>query len=237
MTVDPNDDYRRNGYCVFPNRIDAAALADLRQACDTMVADPDREARVKSRHKINVGERRLFLARQHEAYPAVASFVLEGAAAELARELIGPDPRLFTEQFVFKAAGAGSGFAWHQDSGYVGFEHRPYLTLWCALDDATLDNGCVHVLPRNLDADVSVNRHRWDDAGSEMVGYDGDKEGIAVPCEAGTIVAFSSVTLHRSGPNRTQTPRRAYVCQYSAEPIVNPETGETLNFAKPLPAA
>ena len=37
--------------------------------------------------------------------------------------------------------------AWHQDSGYVGFPHRPYLTCWCALDDMSEENGTVYILP------------------------------------------------------------------------------------------
>ena len=55
--------------------------------------------------------------------------------------------------------------------------------------------------------------------------------------EAGTIVAFSSLTLHRSGANVTDRPRRAYVCQYTAEPLIVPETGEPKRFAKPVAAA
>ena len=53
-------------------------------------------------------------------------------------------------------------------------------------------------------------------------------------CPAGTAVAFSSRTLHRSGPNGTDRPRRAYIAQYSVEPIRNPESGELKRFAKPV---
>ena len=53
-------------------------------------------------------------------------------------------------------------------------------------------------------------------------------------CKAGTVVAFSSLTLHRSGANTTPNPRRAFVCQYSVEPIKDPETGELKRFAKPV---
>lgn len=230
-------EFRQNGYCLISDAIAPETVNDLRRACDTMVADPRRAEKRQGRHKIDVGDKRLFLSHRHEEFPAVEAFLMAGPAAELARTLLGPRPYLFNEQFVFKAAGAGSSFAWHQDSGYVGFDHPPYLTLWCALDDATLDNGCIHVLPRDLANETEVNAHVWDEAGKELVGYDSDRPGVAVPCEAGSIIAFSSVTLHRSGSNATERPRRAYVCQYSAAPILRPETGVPLNYAKPLPAS
>jgi len=56
-------------------------------------------------------------------------------------------------------------------------------------------------------------------------------------CKAGSIVAFSSLTLHSSGANVTETPRRAYVCQYSVGPIIDPETGRPKRFARPLIAS
>ena len=56
-------------------------------------------------------------------------------------------------------------------------------------------------------------------------------------CPAGDIVAFSSLTPHRSGSNVTDVPRRAYVCQYSAEPIRDPKTGDLKRFAKPVGTA
>ena len=231
---DLKTEFRENGYCLISDAIAPETVNDLRNACDATAADRRRTERRQARHKIDVGDKRMFLNHRHEEFPAVEAFVMAGPVADLARTLIGPAPYLFNEQFVFKGAGAGSSFAWHQDSGYVGFDHQPYLTLWCALDDATLDNGCIHVLPRDLGNETDVNPHVWDEAGRELVGYDGDQAGIAVPCKAGSIIAFSSVTLHRSGPNTTERPRRAYVCQYSAVPILRPETGAPLNYAKPL---
>jgi ectoine hydroxylase-related dioxygenase (phytanoyl-CoA dioxygenase family) len=141
---------------------------------------------------------------------------------------------LFNEQFVVKGAGKGASFAWHQDSAYVGFDHKPYLTVWIALDDTTEENGCVYLLPRNLETDPGIDEHEWQEDSKELNGYFGDEPGRPMVCPAGTVVAFSSRTLHRSGPNGTDRPRRAYIAQYSVEPIRNPESGELKRFAKPV---
>ena len=68
------------------------------------------------------------------------------------RPFIGGSPFLFNEQFVVKAAHTGTSFGWHQDGGYIPFAHRPYVTIWIALDDTSVDNGAVFLLPRDRDA-------------------------------------------------------------------------------------
>lgn len=233
MTAEPYQTFRDQGYYVFEGALDDQELAGLRAAADVLLAeDPDDGG--GNTHNIGRGEARRFLRHRHEEFPAVNSFLFSDKMRARVTGLIGEKAYLFNEQFVVKGADTGASFAWHQDGGYVGFNHKPYLTVWVALDDATLENGCVYILPRNLDEDDSVIEHRWDEAGKEKVGYDGDDPGVAMTCKAGTIVAFSSTTLHCSGGNTTQNRRRAYVCQYSPEPIIDPATGELKRFAKEL---
>jgi ectoine hydroxylase-related dioxygenase (phytanoyl-CoA dioxygenase family) len=63
------------------------------------------------------------------------------------RATLGETAYLFNEQYVVKAAEKGLKFGWHQDSGFVGYTHRPYLSCWCAIDDVTVENGTVYLLP------------------------------------------------------------------------------------------
>lgn len=141
---------------------------------------------------------------------------------------------MFNEQFVVKApADAGDGqnsFAWHQDGSYVGFEHQPYLTLWVAIDEANEENGALRILPRNLDSDTSLGPYRVDPATNERICYDGD-DGVLVPAKPGTMVIFSSTTMHASSPNLTNRSRRAWLCQFTPEPIIDPATKAPKHFA------
>ena len=152
----------------------------------------------------------------------------------IAEACLGTQPYLFNEQFVVKGSGTGASFAWHQDSAYVGFAHTPYVTVWIALDDTNEANGCVYLLPRDLDASPGIDPHEWVEETRELNGYTGDDPGKAMTCSAGTVVAFSSLTLHRSGPNSTDAPRRAYIAQYSPEPIIDPATGQPKRFVTPV---
>lgn len=227
------DQFRKDGYAVFDAALDAAELATLRRACDALLEEPVDDGG-DGKHKIGLGQARRFLAHRHEEFPELEAFVLGPTIARVTESCLGQPAMLFNEQFVVKGAGKGASFAWHQDGAYVGYDHAPYLTVWIALDDTSEANGCVYLLPRDLDAEPGLEPHAWQDESNELNGYTGTDPGLPMSCPAGTIVAFSSLTLHRSGPNSTGKPRRAYVCQYSVEPIRDPETGVLKRFAKPV---
>jgi len=230
-----SQNYRQDGYRTFPNGISAGELANLQDICDQLLAEPPQDGG-KGLHNIGMGEARRFLRHRHMDFPDLQNFVLGKTMERIARDCLGSDPYLFNEQFVVKGAGKGASFAWHQDSAYVGFDHAPYVTVWIALDDTTTENGCVYLLPRDIDAEPGIDPHEWQEDTKELNGYFGSDPGKAMTCPAGTVVAFSSITLHRSGPNTTDRPRRAYIAQYSTEPIKDPKTGQLKRFGTPLTA-
>lgn len=234
MTQDILTKFRQTGYAVFPNALSAEDLSLLQKTCDALLDEPVDDGGHSGRHKIGLGQKRRFLAHRHEEFPELERFLLGDKIAEITNACLGLSGQLFNEQFVVKGSGTGASFAWHQDGAYVGFDHTPYLTVWIALDDTTIENGCVYILPRNLDEKPDLDKHEWLEESNELNGYFGKESGSPMTCPAGTIVAFSSLTLHRSGPNTTEMPRRAYVCQYSAVPIRDPKTGELKRYAKPV---
>ena len=79
--------------------------------------------------------------------PTCASCAPGRCSAGSCHDLIGPDARLYWEQAVYKLPHNPDPVPWHQDNGYTYVEPQAYLTCWVALVDATLDNGCVWVVP------------------------------------------------------------------------------------------
>ena len=63
-------------------------------------------------------------------------------------------------------------------------------------------------------------QHITDKNSNDKVGYFGSDPGLIIEMEAGSIVAFTSLNFHASGTNSTDKLRRAYVVQYSSEPIM-----------------
>jgi len=225
--------FREQGYVLFEEALSPEELATLRHVCDELMDEPSEDGGGNT-HRIGLGEKRRFLRHRHADYPDLEDFVTGQTIGRITNACDIKNAMLFNEQFVVKGALEGASFAWHQDGAYVGFDHTAYLTIWIALDDATVDNGCIYIQPRNIDLLPRIDPHEWQDATNELTCYFGKDPGVPIECTAGTIVAFSSLTLHRSGENITPFPRRAYVTQYSSGPINDPDTGRPKRFAKPV---
>ena len=132
---------------------------------------------------------------------------------DLCGDLVGPDARLYWDQAVYKKPEKPQDFPWHQDNGYRYIEPQQYLTCWVALTDATLENGCPWVVP-GLHRRGTL-RHWMTDLGWRCL--DDPPDAVPVTAQAGSIVVFSSLTPHRTGPNRTEHVRKSYIVQFAPD--------------------
>jgi ectoine hydroxylase-related dioxygenase (phytanoyl-CoA dioxygenase family) len=131
---------------------------------------------------------------------------------DLCADLIGPDVNLYWDQAVYKKPDKPRRFPWHQDNGYTFIEPQQYLTIWLALTDATLDNGCPRVAP-GLHKYGTLAHHYVDPLGFEC--FTDPPAQSAAPVKAGGAVVFSSLMPHLTGPNLTDAVRKAYIVQYA----------------------
>ena len=146
-------------------------------------------------------------------------------------KLLDGDAFIFNEQFVTKEPNTPSSFNWHQDSGYINFDHKPYLTTWLALDDTHSLNGPLSIIPTNIGTTSEVLIHQWSDKSKDLFIEVDEAKAKTLHVAAGTLVIFSSLTPHASGANQSSRTRTAYLAQYSSEPIIDPNTGLNRNQA------
>ena len=116
---------------------------------------------------------------------------------------------LYKEKINYKLAG-GAGYSPHQDAPAYPFIET-HVSCMVAVDDASLDNGCLEVVDR-MHAEVLP----MDERGCIADGVVRSLEWHAVPLRAGQTLWFHSRTPHRSGPNRTTSHRRALYPTYNA---------------------
>ena len=173
-----------------------------------------------------------FLAEQD---PAIREFVTRPEFVAITTQLLGPDTDLYWNQSVFKQPEGEKEFPWHQDDGYTPVTPSPYLTLWLALNDATPENGCISVLPGSHRR--GLVEHRPSPIGLVCHSADDPDQGVKVPVKAGSMAVFQSLTMHKSGPNVSAGPRKAYVIQYSHAGLKNARTGEVLTGKVPVARA
>jgi ectoine hydroxylase-related dioxygenase (phytanoyl-CoA dioxygenase family) len=227
--------FRDQGYFVVEGALSPTDLEMLRGECQRFVDACDQEMTRLGVDTLDLCHRgRRYFVHAYGESSAVERFLFSDLMAQAAQAALGGTVYVFNEQYVVKAAERGMTFGWHQDSGYIPYPHPPYLTCWIPLDDVTEANGTVYLLPYSRAGYRHVVEHRYDDKTNEMIGYFGDDPGDPVVAPAGSIVCFSSILLHRGGPNTTDRPRRVYIAQYSAEPILNEDRSRPRHLAEPL---
>jgi ectoine hydroxylase-related dioxygenase (phytanoyl-CoA dioxygenase family) len=228
--------YREHGWFVLEDAIDRDSLEVLREECQRFMDERDAEMDAAGTDVMGLDRRgqRYFVNDCSTRSDALRQFLLGETMGELCRATLGGDAYLFNDQFVVKGTDGETSFSWHQDGGYIPYEHPRYLTCWIALDDVDETNGTVYVLPYERAGTRDVAPHRRDPETNDMVGYFGDDPGVPAVVGAGSIVCFSSTVFHRSGPNATDHLRRVYVAQYSPEPILDADGRSPRHQAVPV---
>jgi ectoine hydroxylase-related dioxygenase (phytanoyl-CoA dioxygenase family) len=150
--------------------------------------------------------------------PVFEEFALRPPLLDLLCELIAPDIDVFLSQFIFKTPGAW-GQPWHQDSYYFPFEPaRPIVGVWLAVTEATLENGCLHVLDGSHRE--PIHEHVRDQRPGANYGYveivDHDTAASRpVLMQPGDLLVFDSHLMHRSTDNTSPGIRGAMVYHYA----------------------
>lgn len=145
-----------------------------------------------------------------------------------ASELLGNVPvRFWHDQIFSKPAKKGGVVAWHQDYSYwTRTKPVAHLTCWCALDDSTKENGCLQYI---------AGSHKWGLLPKPVIA--GELQGIKdflndeqkkqfenpqfAEVKAGEAIFHHSLTLHGSGENKSDKPRRAFVVNVFADGVVS----------------
>jgi phytanoyl-CoA hydroxylase len=150
----------------------------------------------------------------HDLDPEFDAFSRTPGLAALVGDLGIGQPLLLQSMYIFKPPGIGGEVVCHTDSTYLYTEPMSCIGLWFALEDATLENGCMWALPgRHRDP----LRSRFLRKADGTLGYEiYDPEPLpaegAVPLEArrGTLIVLHGQLPHLSGPNRSLKSRHAY---------------------------
>jgi ectoine hydroxylase-related dioxygenase (phytanoyl-CoA dioxygenase family) len=205
--------YDRDGYFVLEDAFTDEQVLSVIAAIDPIEERQTEELRARHNGTFFIARADDITFSTHlvQGSPEVRQFTASSVLVDLCADLIGPDVRLYWDQAVYKKPDTVEPFPWHQDNGYAFVEPQQYLTCWIALTDATVDNGCPWVVP-------GVHRrgtlaHQYTELG--FVCLTEPAGAVAVPVRRGSIVVFSSLTPHATGPNTTDAVRKAYIVQYA----------------------
>ena len=138
----------------------------------------------------------------------------------IAREIIGVDDIvMFQDMALLKPPGVGREKPWHQDKAFFNIDlNATVVGVWIALDEATFENGCMHVLPgSHAEGPVPhFARRDWQICDTDVA----LAKDVAVPLAPGGLLFFDGLIHHGTPANRTDSRRRALQFHYVDRRVV-----------------
>jgi len=164
----------------------------------------------------------------HDLDPVFDAFSRTPELAEVARRVGLEDPAILQSMYIFKPPRIGGEVVCHQDSSYIYTEPESCVGFWFALEDATLENGCMQFIPGAHRMPLKKRNYRRPDGRLVTETLDEtpwpEERRIAAEAPAGTLVIFDGRAPHLSAANRSDRSRHAYTlhvidrtCHYPAE--------------------
>jgi phytanoyl-CoA hydroxylase len=155
--------------------------------------------------------------------PAFAELAEFDRLLDLVEDLIGPTIYYHSSKLMFKPAKHGGIKPWHQDYAYWASTKPEQVTCWLALDNATLENGCMQLIPGSHK--WGLVKHGQAELQIDLKNVPQEKVLVA-PMKAGSLLCFHVLTLHYSGPNRSDKSRRAFIVDYDPNKRMDVKKGE-----------
>ena len=231
LTDDQMASFRENGFLFLPDVVDAQTLAALRADFGGWID----ESRNHSEHYgvTYDGRPRFSLEPGHSAeQPALRrvsspvdisenylAFMRNNGALDAVEQLIGPNIAFENAKINSKQPGAATEVKFHQDFMFEPHTNDDLITVLYFLDDVTLENGPLEVVPGTHTGPLYSHWHDGVYTGAVSAAVAADAQPQAQPCHgpAGSACLMSTRLLHGSAPNRSQLPRTLLIIEYRAD--------------------
>ncbi len=201
------DDFNQTGFAIVPNLFKRDEVQQLKSECIDILETVQKETGSVAGHGVHVG----LAARSSVFQEAVADERL----LDILAEILSPDIEFLSDKVVFKNDSMTFASPWHQDWSYWYGAHK--YSIWVALDDATVENGCLKLFPGSHksaivhDGDANDGHGFGNRLKPEAVD---ETKAITAEIEAGGAVFFHDLTLHSSHPNRSGAERWVWIPTY-----------------------
>jgi phytanoyl-CoA hydroxylase len=224
VTPEQTEQYRQQGFLVIDEFLDAGELEHWRavtaDAMSVRLVDTKWEPGM---YHNNQTDPDAFYARVFtqciklaDVHTGMAELIFDERLGRLAGTLAGVEGiRVWADQALVKP-GYGNITAFHLDDPFWSFSSKDSLTIWLALDDATIENGCLWYLPGTHQEATFELVSIGENLGDIFRAYPQWRQVKAVPAmaKAGSAVFHNGLIAHGAGANLTPRPRRAMTCAY-----------------------
>ena len=238
----------QDGCLVAEDAVTPAQLAALRREIDGWVEEsrahnaPFGPPTLDERPRFDMGAEhsaeRPALRRVNNPSDISAAFgavMRASAMVDMVADLIGPDVKFHHCKINLKLPGSHTEVGYHQDFAYTPHSNDDVVTALLMLDDMTLENGCLQVVPGSHRGPVHslFDGERFTGFIAPAIVQELKAAEVPVTGKAGSACLMHTRLAHGSDANRSDRPRGLYICVYSAadafplarNPMANPNEG------------
>ena len=246
LTTDQVDEFRTDGFLKLGALLDADTVAVLRREYDReferarsgaagfrnlAISDTDDLAA-----KNDAPEQMLQIMQMSERNLHFRRLLYHDPILDCIEDLIGPNIQMFHDQALYKPAHHGGPVFWHQDNAYWQCLPANLVSCWMTLDDVTVANGAMQVIPGSH---VRAREHAPSTASNALLDNADQVDSsraVAIELPAGGALLHHCQTFHYTGPNATPRQRRAFIIHFMTPGTKSQRTGEYLgvSFGRPM---
>ena len=159
-------------------------------------------------HKI-VGPER---SKSHVLYTWIDDLIRHPTILDAVEDIIGPDILCWNTVWWIKEPTSDTFVAWHQDKLYVGLDTDEFVTAWLALSPATLESGCMRILPGSHKREIMPHRDEFGEdnmlSRGQMIDVPIDEsQAISMELAPGQVSLHDVRIAHASTPNASNDRR------------------------------
>ena len=163
-------------------------------------------------------------------YPDILQHSMHQKGLAIAQELLGEDMILDFDMLINKAPHTNQSTPWHQDAAYwIDMPDKRALSIWFAIDEATLDNGCMWYTPKSHK--LPLRKHHQPIGKGALQCQGSEEESIPVPLKPGSCAIHHGHTLHYSRGNSTSGHRRAFILNFRPKKMVELERAHGIDHS------
>ncbi len=150
-----------------------------------------------------------------EYEPRLKALSQHAGLLTLVQRLLEAPPLMFQDMGLMKPPHVGREKPWHQDKAYFNIDPREHVVgVWVALDEATVENGCMHLMPQiPREPLIHHQRRDWQICDADILG----SECVATPLKPGGILLFDGLLVHGTPHNSSDKRRRAVQYHYRSD--------------------
>ena len=206
-TTTLQDDFSRDGFAIARNLFERSEVQRLKLECIDILEAVKAETGAVAGHGVYVG----LAARS----PVFQTAVGDARILDILESIYASDIEFLSDKVVFKSETTTFASPWHQDWSYWYGAHK--LSIWVALDDATVENGCLKLFPGSHKSAIIHDGDASDGNGFGnrlQPGAVDENRAVTAEIAAGGAVFFHDLTLHASHPNISGAERWVWIPTY-----------------------